>query len=349
MRQNVDVLTLTATPIPRTLHMALSRIRDMSIIKTPPEDRFPVQTYVLEYNELLVKEAITREMARNGQVYYVYNRVETIEREAARLAELVPEARICVAHGQMNEDELEEVMFNFYKGNYDVLVYNNNRIEIDISNVNTLIVTNSDKLGLSTLYQLRGRVGRSNKIAYAYITYQKDKILTEVAQKRLQAIKEFTEFGAGFKIALRDLEIRGAGNLLGSQQHGHMMAVGYELYCRLLDEAVKEAQGTLIEETIEPTIDFQLSAYIDNDYINRADQKIEFYRKIAGAASIDEIYNIEEEMEDIYGDLPEPTRNLLEIAIIKIMAKQLGLILSYKKVITLYFLCPLPKIKGRLL
>ena len=293
--------------------MALSRIRDMSIIKTPPEDRFPVQTYVLEYNELLVKEAITREMARNGQVYYVYNRVETIEREAARLSELVPEARICVAHGQMNEDELEEVMFNFYKGNYDVLVCTT-IIEsgIDIPNVNTLIVTNSDKLGLSTLYQLRGRVGRSNKIAYAYITYQKDKILTEVAQKRLQAIKEFTEFGAGFKIALRDLEIRGAGNLLGSQQHGHMMAVGYELYCRLLDEAVKEAQGTPIEETIEPTIDFQLSAYIDNAYINRADQKIEFYRKIAGAASIDEIYNIEEEMEDIYGDLPEPTRTCWE-------------------------------------
>lgn len=351
MRQNVDVLTLTATPIPRTLHMALSRIRDMSIIKTPPEDRFPVQTYVLEYNELLVKEAITREMARNGQVYYVYNRVETIEREAARLAELVPEARICVAHGQMNEDELEEVMFNFYKGNYDVLVCTT-IIEsgIDISNVNTLIVTNSDKLGLSTLYQLRGRVGRSNKIAYAYITYQKDKILTEVAQKRLQAIKEFTEFGAGFKIALRDLEIRGAGNLLGSQQHGHMMAVGYELYCRLLDEAVKEAQGTPIEETIEPTIDFQLSAYIDNAYINRADQKIEFYRKIAGAASIDEIYNIEEEMEDIYGDLPEPTRNLLEIAIIKIMAKQLGIDSIIQKGDNIVFsVGPLPKIKGEAL
>jgi len=351
LRQNVDVLTLTATPIPRTLHMALSRIRDMSLIKTPPEDRLPVQTYVLEYNDFIVKEAIRREIVRGGQVYYVHNRVETIGEEALKLSTLIPDAKICVAHGQMNENELEKIMFDFYKGKYDVMVCTT-IIEsgIDIPNVNTLIITDSDRLGLSTLYQLKGRVGRNSKIAYAYITYKKDKILSEIAQKRLQAIKEFTEFGAGFKIALRDLEIRGAGNLLGSQQHGHMMAVGYDLYSRLLDEAIKEIEGTQIKETIEPTIDFQLSAYIDDNFIQRTDQKVEFYKKIAGATSIKEIYDIEEEIEDIYGDIPEHTRNLLEIAVIKLMAVELGIdSIAQKGEEVIFSVREAPEIKGEAL
>lgn len=327
MRKNVDVLTLTATPIPRTLHMALSGIRDMSLIETPPEDRYPVQTYVLEYNDLLVREAILRELARKGQVYYVYNRIDTIDKEAARIASLVPEARIAVAHGQMKESELEQVMLDFYEGKYDILVCTT-IIEsgLDIPNVNTLIVTHGDKLGLSQLYQLRGRVGRSNRVAYAYITYHKGRRLTEIAQKRLQAIRDFTEFGAGFKIAMRDLEIRGAGNLLGPQQHGHMMAVGYELYCKLLNETIKELRGEVVSEEIEPAVDFQVSAYIDDGYIQLQDQKIEFYKRIAGAGSIEEIYGIEEEMEDRFGDIPENVRNLLEIAVIKIMARELGII-----------------------
>ena len=268
LKKNVDVLTLTATPIPRTLHMSLIGIRDISIIETPPEDRLPVQTYVVEYNDALIRDAIMREVHRGGQIYFVYNRVRSMERMAERLRKLVPEAKIRMAHGQMSESVLEQVMLDFYDKKFDVLICST-IIEsgLDIPNANTVIVYDADYYGLSQLYQLRGRVGRSNRLAYAYLTYRKDKILSEVAEKRLRAIKEFTEFGAGFKIAMRDLEIRGAGNILGPQQHGHMAAVGYELYCKLLDEAVKKLKGEETKETVDVTIDIKVNAYIDNDYI----------------------------------------------------------------------------------
>ncbi len=324
MKKSVDVLTLTATPIPRTLHMSLSGVRDMSIIETPPEDRYPVQTYVVEYNEGLIRDAILREIGRNGQVYYVFNRVEYIDKEASRLAQLVPEARIGVAHGQMPEHQLEQVMMQFLNGDFDVLVCTT-IIEsgLDIPNVNTLIVIDADKMGLAQLYQLRGRVGRSNRQAYAYITYRRNKILSEVAEKRLQAIKEFTEFGSGFKIAMRDLEIRGAGNLLGPQQHGHMVSVGYELYCKLLDQTVKELKGEKIKEEVDPTVDLKVDAYIDETYIRGSEERIDFYKRIAAAESTEEINDLEEEIEDRYGEMPEATRNLFGIARIKVVAKSL--------------------------
>ncbi|WP_422448450.1 transcription-repair coupling factor [Thermoanaerobacterium sp. DL9XJH110] len=324
LKKNVDVLTLTATPIPRTLHMAMSGVRDMSIIETPPENRFPIQTYVVEHNESLIRDAILRELSRGGQVYYVYNRVETIHEEARNLQNLVPEARIAVAHGQMKEDELEEVMLNFYDHNYDVLVCTT-IIEtgLDIPNVNTLIVTSADRLGLAQLYQLRGRVGRGSRQAFAYMTYKKDKVLSEAAEKRLSAIREFTEFGAGFKIAMRDLEIRGAGNLLGTEQHGHMMAVGYDLYCKLLAAAVKELKGEKEEEEIQPVIELAVSAYISDKYIQNAAHKMEIYRRIAAVETIEEANDLEDEVEDRFGDIPEPTRNLIEIARIKVLARRL--------------------------
>jgi transcription-repair coupling factor (superfamily II helicase) len=324
LKKNVDVLTLTATPIPRTLHMAMSGVRDMSIIETPPEDRFPIQTYVVEHNESLIRDAILRELSRGGQVYYVYNRVETIHEEARSLQRLVPEARIAVAHGQMHEDELEEVMLNFYDHNFDVLVCTT-IIEtgLDIPNVNTLIITSADKLGLSQLYQLRGRVGRSNRQAFAYLTYKKDRILSETAEKRLSAIREFTEFGSGFKIALKDLEIRGAGNLLGTEQHGHMMAIGYDLYTKLLSAAVKELKGEKMEEEVQPVIELSISAYISDDFVSNTAQKMEIYRRIAGVETIEEADDLEEEIEDRFGDIPEPARNLIEISKIKVRARKL--------------------------
>jgi len=324
LRKNVDVLTLTATPIPRTLHMAMSGVRDMSVIETPPEDRFPIQTYVVEHNESLIRDAIIRELSRQGQVYYVYNRVETIHEEAQRLQQLIPEARIAVAHGQMNEDELEEVMFGFYEHEYDVLVCTT-IIEtgLDISNVNTLIVTSADRMGLSQLYQLRGRVGRTTRQAFAYLTYKKDKVLSEAAEKRLLAIREFTEFGAGFKIALRDLEIRGAGNILGTEQHGHMMTVGYDLYSKLLSAAVKELKGEFEEEDIEPNIELNVSAFISDEYIKHGSSKMEVYRRIASVESIEEADDLEDEVEDRFGDIPEPTRNLIMISRLKVLARKL--------------------------
>lgn len=328
LKKNVDVLTLTATPIPRTLHMAMTGIRDMSIIETPPENRYPVQTYVVEYSDALVRDAIIREISRGGQVYYVYNVVNTIYEEAKRLSQIVPEARIAVAHGKMKERELEEVMMDFYEHKYDVLVCTT-IIEtgLDIPNVNTLIVISADRFGLSQLYQLRGRVGRSSTQAFAYFTYRKDKALSETAEKRLAAIRDFTEFGAGFKIALRDLEIRGAGNILGAEQHGHMMTVGYDLYCKLLAEAVRELKGEpeTEKEEIQPVIDLKLSAYIPDDYISNAAQKIDVYRKVAAVESIEEAYDLEEEIEDRFGDLPEPTRNLLAVARLRVLAKRLKL------------------------
>jgi len=324
LKKNVDVLTLTATPIPRTLHMAMSGVRDMSIIETPPEDRFPIQTYVVEHNESLIRDAILRELSRGGQVYYVYNRIGTIHEEARNLQVLVPEARIAVAHGQMHEDELEEVMLNFYDHNIDVLVCTT-IIEtgLDIPNVNTLIITSADKLGLSQLYQLRGRVGRSNRQAFAYLTYKKDRVLSETAEKRLSAIREFTEFGSGFKIALKDLEIRGAGNLLGTEQHGHMMAIGYDLYTKLLSAAVKELKGEKVEEEVQPVIELSISAYISDEFVKNTAHKMEIYRRIAAVETIEEADDLEEEVEDRFGDIPEPARNLIEISRIKVRARKL--------------------------
>lgn len=327
LKKNVDVLTLSATPIPRTLHMSLLGVRDMSVIETPPEERYPVQTYVVEYNEQLVRDAILREINRGGQVYVVYNRVETIKEMAVKLESLVPEARIAIGHGQMSEHELENVMISFLKGEYDVLL-STTIIEngIDIPNVNTLIVYDADRMGLSQLYQLRGRVGRSNRLAYAYFTYKKDKIISEIAEKRLKAIKEFTEFGSGFKIAMRDLELRGAGNLLGPEQHGHMDAVGYDMYCRLMEEAVGELKGEAAKEPIETSIDLNVNAYIDSNFIKDEGQKIEVYKKIAAIRDLQDKYDVEEEIEDRFGNIPEELQNLLEIAYLKNRASKIGVV-----------------------
>jgi transcription-repair coupling factor (superfamily II helicase) len=332
LKKNVDVLTLTATPIPRTLHMSLLGVRDMSVIETPPEERYPVQTYVVEFNEQLVRDAILREMSRGGQIYFVYNRVETIRDMLTRLNMLVPEARIAVGHGQMSEHELENVMIDFLKGEYDILL-STTIIEtgLDIPNVNTLIVYDADRMGLSQLYQLRGRVGRSNRLAYAYFTYRKDKVLAEVAEKRLKAIKEFTEFGSGFKIAMRDLEIRGAGNLLGPEQHGHMETVGYDMYCRLLEEAVRELKNEQVQEEVETTIDLSMDAYIDTSFIGDESQKIEVYKRIAAIRDLRDMYDIEEEIEDRFGDIPESLRNLLEIAYMKVLASAAGAVSIVQK------------------
>lgn len=326
IKPNVDVLTLTATPIPRTLHMSLVGIRDISVIEDPPEERYPVQTYVMEYDKDVVRDAIIRELGRKGQVFYLYNRVRSIDIKALEISESVPEARVAVAHGQMDEKRLEDIMMGFINGEFDILVCTT-IIEsgLDMPNVNTIIVEDADRMGLSQLYQLRGRVGRSNRLAYAYITYKKDKILSEVAEKRLQAIRDFTELGSGFKIAMRDMEIRGAGNLLGAEQHGHMEAVGYDMYCRLLDEAVRELKG---EETtaaeIETTVDLNVSAYIDSEYIAVESQKIEMYKKIASIQDEESASDIEDELVDRYGDLPQPVGNLINIAHIKALAKNAG-------------------------
>jgi len=332
LRNNVDVLTLTATPIPRTLHMSLIGIRDISIIEEPPEERYPVQTYVMEYNEDVIREAISKEIGRGGQTYYLHNRVRSIQKVAAKLKEMVPEARIAVAHGQMDEKTLEDTMLDFYNKEYDVLVCTT-IIEagLDIPNVNTIIINDADKMGLSQLYQLRGRVGRSNRLAYAYFTYQRDKVLNEVAEKRLQAIREFTEFGSGFKIAMRDLEIRGTGNLLGREQHGHMEAIGYDLYIKLLEDTVKELRGEAVTETVDTSIELQLSAYIPESYISDENQKIEIYKKIAYIGSHEDLYDIEEEIEDRFGDLPQVVRNLLDISYIKHLAKKCGIIAITQK------------------
>ncbi|MCX7885452.1 MAG: transcription-repair coupling factor [Caloramator sp.] len=327
LKKNIDVLTLTATPIPRTLHMSMIGVRDMSIIETPPEERYPVQTYVMEYNENIIRDAIVREMSRGGQVFFVYNRVETIKDMQLTLSKLIPEAKIIIGHGKMDEKELEEAIISFISGDGDVLLCTT-IIEtgIDMPNVNTLIVYDADKMGLSQLYQLRGRVGRSNRLAYAYFTYKKDKVLTEVAEKRLKAIKEFTEFGSGFKIAMRDLEIRGAGNLLGTQQHGHMAAVGYDLYCRLLEETVRELKGDVKEEYIEPSIEIPTNAYIPDNFIGDEMIKIETYKKIASIENLDDKIEIEEEIVDRFGDIPSPVENLINIAYIKSLSKKLKII-----------------------
>jgi transcription-repair coupling factor (superfamily II helicase) len=325
LRREVDVLTLTATPIPRTLQMSLLGVRDTSLLETPPEGRFPVQTYVTEEDPVLIREAIRRELARGGQVYFVYNRVADLHRVAAQVQELVPEARLAVAHGQMKEEELEHVMMNFVAGAYDVLVCTT-IIEsgLDVPNCNTLIVKEADQLGLAQLYQLRGRVGRSDRPAYAYFTFQRDKVLNEGAEKRLAAIKEFTEFGSGYRIALRDLEIRGAGNLLGPEQHGHMAAVGFELYCRLLEEAVREARGEPPAQRTETIVEVPVTAYLPADYVPDVDQKMDLYRRLAAATTLEEVAEMGEEMADRFGPLPEPVRNLLTVARLRVRGSHVG-------------------------
>lgn len=326
IKSNVDVLTLTATPIPRTLHMSMLGVRDLSVIETPPENRFPIQTYVVEYNPILVREAIEREMARGGQIFFLYNRVENIDKIARDLGMLVPEARVGVAHGRMTETELENVIVSFLEGEYDVLV-STTIIEtgVDIPNVNTLIISNADRMGLSQLYQLRGRVGRSNRVAYAYFTYQKDKVLTEVAEKRLQAIKEFTELGSGFKIAMRDLSIRGTGNLLGSQQHGFIDSVGFDLYSQMLKEAIEARKAGKDEENIkpfEPELSLKLDAYIPDEYINDERQKIEIYKHFNTLETGEEISELKEELVDRYGDYPIEVENLFIVSALKMHSKK---------------------------
>ena len=326
MRHNVDVLTLTATPIPRTLHMSLIGIRDMSVLEEPPQDRMPIQTYVMEFNEEMVREAILRELGRGGQVYYVFNRVNGIAEMANMIAGLVPEAEVAFAHGQMSERELEKIMFRFINGEIDVLV-STTIIEtgLDISNVNTMIIHDADKLGLSQLYQLRGRVGRSSRMAYAFLLYRRNTMLREVAEKRLSAIREFTELGSGFKIAMKDLEIRGAGNLLGAQQSGHMEAVGYDLYCKMLGEAVGQLKGETVSEDFETTVDMDIDAFIPASYIKNEMQKLEIYKRIAAISSEEDYDEMAGELLDRYGEMPRPTQNLLQIALIRSMAHEAGI------------------------
>ena len=327
LKENVDVLTLTATPIPRTLHMSMIGIRDISVIEDPPEERSPVETYVTPENESLIADAISRELERDGQVYVVYNRVDTIHSEARRVQELIPEARVEVAHGQMPEGKLEKLMMAYYHGEIDVLVCTT-IIEtgLDIQNVNTIIIKHADKLGLSQLYQLRGRVGRTNKQGYAYLMYERNKVLSEIADKRLKAVKEFTEFGSGFKISMRDLEIRGAGNILGAQQHGHIASVGYDLYVKMLSEALTKLKGEApVIEKPETTIEIPVNAYIPKDYILNEGHKIEIYKKIVSIENLDHLYAIEEEVEDRFGDLPMVVRHLMLIAYLKALGKELNL------------------------
>lgn len=323
LKKDVDVLTLTATPIPRTLHMSLIGIRDMSVLEEPPMDRMPIQTYVMEYDEETVREAINRELRRGGQVYYVYNRVTDIADVALRIAKLVPDVRVDFAHGQMSERELENVMYSFVNGDIDVLV-STTIIEtgLDISNVNTMIIHDSDRYGLSQLYQLRGRIGRSNRTAYAFLMYRKNVMLKETAEKRLAAIREYTDLGSGFKIAMRDLELRGAGNLLGAQQHGHMNAVGYDLYCKMLNEAVKEAKGIHTMEDFETSVDLNVDAYIPDSYISNEFQKLDIYKRIAGIETQQDYDDMLEELLDRFGEPGKAVLNLLAIAKLKAIAHQ---------------------------
>ena len=340
LKNNVDVLTMTATPIPRTLHMSIVGIRDMSCLYAPPENRTPVRTYVFEYDSEVIKEAITKELERSGQVFYLYNNVEGIERKTQEISNLVPEAKIAFAHGQMSGKELEDIMIDFIEHRIDVLVCTTIlEAGIDIPNANTIIVENADKLGLAQLYQIRGRVGRSNKQAYAYITYKKDKILSEVADKRLKAIKEFTEFGSGFKIAMRDLEIRGAGSLLGEMQHGHMEQVGYDTYCKLLDEVVKEEKGVQIKEEPDVVIDINVSSYIPDNYIENNSLKIEEYQNIALCRTEQDIQNVIKDLEDRFGKMPQEMMSLIDIIRIKEICKNIGItkVMQKEKNIVFYF------------
>lgn len=332
LKENVDVMTLTATPIPRTLHMSLIGIRDMSVLEEAPQDRMPIQTYVMEYNDEMVREAIERELARDGQVYYVYNKVKDIDDLTNRIAHLVPDANVAFAHGQMKEHELERIMYDFINGEIDVLV-STTIIEtgLDISNANTMIIHDSDQLGLSQLYQLRGRVGRSNRMAYAFLLYRRDKMLKEVAEKRLSAIREFTDLGSGFKIAMRDLEIRGAGNLLGTDQHGHMEAVGYDLFCKMLNEAVKHLKGEMPEESYETVLDLSIDAFIPASYIANEYQKLDVYKRIATIENEEEMDDMLEELIDRFGDVPRRVQQLLQVALLKVQAHEAHVIAVEQK------------------
>ena len=327
MKLNVDVLTLSATPIPRTLHMSMSGIRDMSVIETPPEARYPVQTYVLEYTDALAREAILKEIGRGGQVYVVYNRVQTMDYYVEQLQALVPEARIACAHGQMGEHRLENTMLEFLEGKFDVLVCST-IIEsgLDISNVNTMIVVDADNMGLAQLYQLRGRVGRGQRLGYAYLTYRPSKVLSEIADKRLSAIREFTQFGAGFRIAMRDLEIRGAGDILGAEQHGHIAQVGYELYCKLINAAIREARGEEIKPVFDTVMEVPIDANIPKKYVAREAGRMEMYKRIAAIDDLDSMRDVQDELIDRYGDIPKCVQNLLNISLVKAKAERLGVI-----------------------
>lgn len=340
LKTNVDVLTMTATPIPRTLHMAMTSVRDMSVLTEPPGSRYPVQTYVLEHNENIICDAIEKELARGGQVFYLYNRVQGIYHKAQWLKERFPDVNIAVGHGKMNESELEDIMYDMVSGETQILVCTT-IIEtgLDIPNANTMIIENADKMGLAQLYQLRGRVGRSNRMAYAYLTYKKDKVLTSVSQKRLSAIREFTEFGSGFKIAMRDLEIRGAGNILGSQQHGHMDNVGYDMYCKILSESINEAKGIKNPATEDVMVDINVSGYIPESYIASSNQRIDMYKKISAIETEDDEMEIADEFIDRYGDMPKPVLNIIAVAALKIPAREVGCteIVQRQRVLTLSF------------
>jgi transcription-repair coupling factor (superfamily II helicase) len=348
MKENVDVLTLSATPIPRTLHMSLVGIRDMTVLEEAPEGRVPIQTYVMEYDEEMVREAILRELSRKGQVYYVHNKVHDIEDVTFRLQKLVPEANIVYAHGQMKESELEKIMYDFINGEIDVLV-STTIIEtgLDISNVNTIIIHDSDKMGLSQLYQLRGRVGRSGRTAYAFLMYKKDRMLREVAEKRLRAIKEYTDLGSGFRIAMRDLEIRGAGSVLGRAQHGHMQAVGYDLYCKLLNTAVKQVKGEPVKEERMVRVNLSADAFLLESYIINEEQKLEIYKKIAAIESTDDYDDVKEELVDRFGEIPAPAGNLLRVALIRSVAARIGVteIVGHPGTIRFY-MDPSAKVRG---
>ncbi|MFP4456128.1 MAG: transcription-repair coupling factor [Clostridia bacterium] len=335
MKSNIDVLSLSATPIPRTLHMSMVGMRDLTLIETPPENRYPIQTYVIEYQDKIITEAIKREIERNGQIYFLHNRVKDIEFVAAKLEKMIPHAKIAVGHGQMGERQLERIMIDFHKKEYDVLV-STTIIEsgLDIPNVNTLIVEDADKLGLAQLYQIRGRVGRTDRLAYAFLTYKKSKVLSEVAEKRLTAVKEFTELGSGFKIALRDMQIRGAGNILGPEQSGFMIQVGYDLYVQLLEEAVNELKGIKENKPVEVDLDLNISAYIPDRYIKNSDLKIEMYKKIIAINSENDYLDIVDELIDRYGEPPMSVRNLILVAQIRSMAEKLSVVEIKRKNLT---------------
>lgn len=340
LKNNIDVLTMTATPIPRTLHMAMTSVRDMSVLSKPPQNRYPVQTYVLEDNPVVILDAIRNELSRGGQVFYLYNRVQGIYKKAQWIKDNFPDINVAVGHGQMNEGELEDIMYDMVNGTTQVLVCTT-IIEtgLDIPNANTIIIENADRMGLAQLYQLRGRVGRSNRAAYAYLTYHRDKVLSDVAQKRLSAIREFTEFGSGFKIAMRDLEIRGAGNILGPEQHGHMDNVGYDMYCRILSESINEAMGIDNGESLDVSVDISISAYIPETYISSANQRIDMYKKIAAVECEEDELEIKDELIDRYGEPPKSVLNIIAVAVLKIPARAIGCteVTEKNRVITLKF------------
>ena len=326
LRTQVDVLTLSATPIPRTMSMALSGLRDMSIIEDPPEGRIPVLTFVREYDDDLIRDALLRELERDGQVYFVHNKIESIYHVTEHLRKLVPDAKFDIGHGQMSEDDLERVMYDFYHHTFDVLVCTT-IIEngLDVSNANTILIDNADHMGLSQLYQLRGRVGRASRQAYGYLFYRRHKQLSEVAERRLSAMKEFSALGSGYKVAMRDMEIRGAGNLLGAEQHGAMVSVGFDLYFQLLSQAVQEVKGEEVTEDILPPVDLPVTAHIPNDYIPGEAERIYFYKRMSGVRGVQDVEDLQAELEDRFGDPPRPVWTALAILRMRLRCKEIGI------------------------